>query len=142
MAIQSGAVAQTPFWLSGIRLQALAYLAVSVVALACDTMTYMAVSRLGAAAVVAGAVGYMLGMLVHYALSRAVVFDARAAGKTGRRLFAEFMASGLMGLAMTVAAIWVAVEGLGVALLPAKIGAVAVSFVGVFLIRRFVVFRG
>jgi putative flippase GtrA len=84
----------------------------------------------------------MLGIVVHYGLSRALVFDAQASGKAEWRLFAEFVASGLAGLAATVACIWLAVDGLGLALLPAKIGAVAVSFIGVFLIRRFVVFRG
>lgn len=142
MAIHSGAMVRAPFALSGLRLQALVYLAVSVIALGCDAAAYFALAALGAGAAAAGAVGYMLGIGVHYGLSRAVVFDTQAAGKTELRLFAEFVASGLMGLTMTVAVIWVAVEGLGLALLPAKIGAVAVSFGGVFLIRRFVVFRG
>lgn len=128
--------------LSRLKLQALLYLAVSALALVCDTGAYLLVAKLGAGAALAGAVGYMLGMGLHYGLSRTVVFDAQVAGKGEVRLFAEFVASGLAGLAITVAVIWVAVDALGLALLPAKIGAVAVSFIGVFLLRRFVVFRG
>ena len=128
--------------LSRLKLQALLYLAVSALALVCDKGAYLLVAKLGAGAALAGAVGYMLGMGLHYGLSRTVVFDAQVAGKGEVRLFAEFVASGLAGLAITVAVIWVAVDALGLALLPAKIGAVAVSFIGVFLLRRFVVFRG
>lgn len=128
--------------MSRLKLQALAYTAVSVVALACDTGCYLALAGIGTGAAWAAAVGYMLGLLVHYGLSRAYVFDRRAAGKTDLRLFTEFAASGLFGLALTVAVIGLAVEGLGLALLPAKIAAVAASFVSVFAIRRFVVFRG
>ena len=128
--------------LSSLRLQALAYLAVSVVALGCDTVVYLLAARLGVGAAAAGAGGYVLGLLVHYALSRSLVFEVSHTAKSEARLFLEFAASGVLGLGITVTVIGTSVEVLGLALLPAKIAATAVSFVSVFLIRRFMVFGG
>lgn len=142
MAHPSAATNGALFAASGLKLQALAYLVVSALALACDTGTYLVVAVLGLSAAKAGAIGYLLGLGVHYGLSRTFVFDARATNKPEAQLFLEFAASGLLGLALTVTVIATTVDILGLALLPAKVAAIAISFVSVFLIRRFVVFGG
>lgn len=140
MATASGAVPARPRFPSGLSAQAASYLAVSVLALACDTGVYLALATLGVTPMLAGGTGYALGLLAHYLLSRLFVFDARATTKSSARLFAEFAASGLVGLGLTMAVIAAAVGGLGLALLPAKIAAVGLSFVAVFFIRKYVVF--
>lgn len=140
MALASGAMLALPRVSSRFSTQAISYLVVSVLALAGDTSVYLALAAWGIAPMLAGGVGYALGLIAHYLLSRLFVFDASATAKGNARLFAEFAASGLLGLGLTMAVIAVAVGVLGLALLPAKIAAVGLSFVAVFLIRKYMVF--
>ncbi|MDX2201911.1 MAG: GtrA family protein [Hyphomicrobiaceae bacterium] len=116
------------------------YAGASVTALAADTGVYLVLGGLGLAPAIAGGIGYLIGLALHYALSVSLVFDARASGKRHRRLVAEFAASGLAGLALTAAVIAIGTGLLGLALLPAKAAAVAISFAAVYALRRAVVF--
>jgi putative flippase GtrA len=125
--------------LSRVPAQFLRYAGVSVAALAADTCVYLGLAWSGLSPVAAGAAGYLVGLAAHYVLSVALVFDAEASGKCQRRLVAEFVASGLFGLILTACVISVA-TGLGLALLPAKIVAVALSFAAVDMLRRSVGF--
>jgi putative flippase GtrA len=56
------------------------------------------------------------------------------------RLFGEFVLSGLAGMGVTALVIALATEVVGLAALPAKVLAAAVSFLAVFALRRTVVF--
>lgn len=116
------------------------YALASGAALAIDWLTYLLTAGIGLAPALAGVVGYATGMLAHYLLSILWVFDARASGKGQARLALEFVASGLLGLALTAATIALATSSLGLALVPAKLLAIAASFASVFLLRRMVVF--
>ena len=95
----------------------------------------------GWSAGLAASAGYCVGAIVHYALSRRMVFrpgwlhDARLAE------FAAFVATGLCGLATTVAIVHV---GSDMLLLPpavSKAMAVVASFVAVYMLRAGLVFR-
>ncbi|RTL66447.1 MAG: GtrA family protein [Hyphomicrobiales bacterium] len=125
--------------LARVPVQFLRYVGVSVAALAADTCVYLGLAWSGLPPVAAGAAGYLVGLAAHYILSVALVFDAEASGKRQRRLVAEFVASGLFGLALTTCVISMA-TGLGLALLAAKVVAVALSFAAVYMLRRSVVF--
>ena len=52
-----------------------------------------------------GVVGYACGIVLHYQLSRRFVFATAASQKSAHRRFVEFVASGLIGLAVTAAVI-------------------------------------
>jgi putative flippase GtrA len=121
-------------------MQAGRYGLVSVVALACDFVVFLALTKAGALPVLAGAVGYVLGLALHFLLSTLFVFDTKAVGKSNRRLFAEFAASGCVGLIMTAGMISIATAHLHASPASAKLAAVLVSFAVVFLLRRTVVF--
>ena len=125
---------------SRIPTRLLTYAAVSVGALVADTGCYLALSWVGVAPALGGGFGYLVGLALHYVLSVTFVFDARQTGKRHQRLFAEFAASGLAGLALTIGVISIATGGLGLSLLPAKVIAVAVSFVAVYVMRKSLVF--
>lgn len=116
------------------------YTVVSAMALGLDFAVYMMLVEFGWRASLAGALGYVHGLLLHFALSTRIVFDSAASQKSQMRLFVEFAASGLVGLALTAFVIAVATEILHLGALPAKGAAVVLSFLAVFLLRRSVVF--
>lgn len=140
MAAQAADAGATPAALRPLSWQVSRYALVSIAALAIDSGVYLVTALGGLAPALAGVAGYAAGMLAHYLLSIVWVFDARASGKGQVRLAAEFAASGLLGLALTAATIALATGALGLALVPAKLLAIAASFLAVFLLRRTVVF--
>lgn len=88
----------------------------------------------------AGAVSCMIGLVLHYVLSVTYVFDAKATGKSGRRLIAEYALTGAMGFAITAGSIFLIVDIAG---LPAWLGkaiGIGATFVSVYLVRAGFVF--
>ena len=116
------------------------YVVVSGMALALDLAVFILLNRVLALPTLAGVIGYACGIVLHYHLSRRFVFTDSGSGKSSHRLFGEFFASGLIGLIVAAAVIALATGMLGVGPLPAKLIAIAASFLGVFVIRRTVVF--
>lgn len=115
------------------------YVAVSALALAVDFTSFLALARAGLDPTLAGALGYAVGLLVHYGLSRRFVFVS-ASPKTERRLVVEFAVTGLAGIAITAAVIALAHDVFGLGAVAAKVIAVVVSFLAVFALRRQFVF--
>lgn len=116
------------------------YAVVSVLALTVDFSIYLLLATGGMAAAIAGMIGYAAGLAVHYVLSVGMVFDTRAVNKAQPRLIAEFVLSGLVGLALTAGVIALATTVFGLPILSAKIAATAASFLVVYLLRRCMVF--
>jgi putative flippase GtrA len=116
------------------------YSIVSAMALALDFAVFLGLNAAFGHATLAGVIGYGCGIVLHYFLSRHFVFNAMRSKKSAHRLFTEFVASGLIGLAVTAVVIAVATGPLGLSPIIAKILAAGGSFIGVFLIRRTVVF--
>jgi putative flippase GtrA len=125
---------------AGVMPQLSRYALVSVLALALDFAVFLLVNRTIGLATLAGVVGYGCGIILHYYLSRRFVFAAAGSQKSAHRLFSEFVASGLVGLAVTAGVIALATGPLGLSPIMAKVLAVAASFVGVYVIRRTIVF--
>jgi putative flippase GtrA len=116
------------------------YSIASVVALAIDIAVYVALCSLAVNPLVAGVVGYAVGMVAHYAMSTSFVFAVINTKKSGFRRLAEFAVSGLVGLGITGAVIATLTQSFAVSAIPAKIAAVIISFLAVFLMRRWIVF--
>jgi putative flippase GtrA len=120
--------------------ESIRYFVVSAVALGCDLAVYAILLAGGAMATMAGAVGYVAGMLVHYALSARWVFpDADGTRRTAPTL-AKFAASGLLGLATTAVIIDVLVRQHVAGAFAAKGVAVVSAYLVVFILRRTYVF--
>jgi putative flippase GtrA len=120
--------------------ESIRYLVVSAVALGCDLAVYASLIKGGAMATAAGTVGYVAGMLVHYALSAYWVFpDVEGARRTAPTL-AKFVATGLLGLATTAAIIDVLTRHHIAGAFAAKGAAVVSSYLVVFILRRSYVF--
>jgi putative flippase GtrA len=116
------------------------YTIVSAMALVFDFGVFLALNAVLGLPTVAGVIGYACGIVLHYFLSRHFVFLAARSRKSAHRLFTEFVASGLIGLAVTAGVIALATAVLGWAPIVAKIVAAGASFIGVYLIRRTIVF--
>ena len=125
---------------SGLRAESIRYSLVSAVALACDVAAYALLLRAGLLAGLAGALGYVIGLCIHYLLSASWVFPDRTGRRRAIPTFAKFAATGLLGVILT-AGIIANLTGSGVAgPLVAKAAAVVTSYVAVFLLRRSMVF--
>jgi putative flippase GtrA len=125
---------------TGVVPQLSRYSLVSAVALGVDFAVFLILNAGIGLPMLSGVAGYACGIVVHYQLSRRFVFDAARSSKSAQRMFSEFVASGLVGLAVTAGVIALATLGFGLQPLVAKILAVGASFVGVFIIRRTFVF--
>lgn len=117
------------------------YVAVSVFALGVDFSVFLALTHVGLfKASLAGVIGYAVGLVLHFVLSTSFVFERRGLEKSRRRLFAEFAASGLVGVCITWAIIALAVDTIHLPAIVGKVLAVGISFVAVYLMRRTFVF--
>tara|TARA_R110002049_G_scaffold17654_7_gene68265 strand:- start:522 stop:1016 length:495 start_codon:yes stop_codon:yes gene_type:complete len=118
------------------------YFACSAAALGIDYATYWIIARHSAIRLEwAAVIGYAIGLLVAYILLKRFVFPR---GWLQRRRKIEallFALSGLLGLLLTYVSVTMFVSLLGEHLHAAKIVAAGVSFAGVFIVRKLVVFR-
>jgi putative flippase GtrA len=118
------------------------YLGASVVALAADMGSFLAMLALGVMPGPAAAAAYSLGIVVHWWLSSRKVFADGVAsrGPERTRQKAMFVISALIGLALTTAIVASAAR-LGIDPRLAKLAAIGVSFSVTWLLREKLVFR-
>jgi len=120
----------------------LRYVLASVGALAVDVGCCLALLSLGLLPAAASATGYSLGIVAHWLLSSRTVFNDGLAGR-GRertRQKAMFVASALIGLALTTAIVGAA-DLAGADPRLGKVAAIAASFAATWLMRSRIVFR-
>lgn len=106
------------------------YLLASAAALALDTSTLTLGLALGLSLPLAASAGFLLGLLLVYALSTRHIFQRHRLASR-RAEFLGFALIGLAGLAATQGLLWLATGTLGLAVLPAK----ALSAGGVFMLN-------
>lgn len=118
-----------------------AYTVASFVALLVDYGTYWLLAALwGVALGPAAAVGYVVGMAVSYLLLTQLVFLRRRHAERPAYEVWLFCLSGLLGVTLTYATVSILSNFAGADLHTAKLAAVVVSFVIVYLFRKRVVF--
>lgn len=123
------------------RLRLMRYTLVSAMALAADTGSFLALLALGTAPTPASAVGYTLGIGVHWLISSRFVFSETLAAPGLERLRQKvlFTAAALAGLVLTTLIVGVATY-LGVDPRLAKVVAVGASFMTTWSLRHWFVF--
>lgn len=115
---------------------------VSVVALCVDYSTYWAIaSRNILDLPLAAVLGYTSGLVIAYVLMTRNVFKDGWLQDKKHIEFLMFLISGGLGMLLTYGVVWLVVENIGDSPLIAKTLAVAVSFAGVYLFRKLVIFR-
>jgi putative flippase GtrA len=117
------------------------YAGVSIVALGCDVAVYSANVIGQMNHTMAAAFGYISGLLVHFLLSRRLVFRSQAQGQSGVVEALGFLATGVAGLAITSCVVFVVSDLIGLGSVVAKIAAVLMSFAAVYFMRNNFVFR-
>ena len=120
----------------------LRYLGASVIALGCDFASFLGLLELRLSPGPAAALGYAVGIVVHWLVSSRKVFagNLAAPGAARTRQKVLFVVSALIGLALT-SAIVASGSLLGFDPRLAKLAAVAVSFTVTWLLRDTIVFR-
>jgi putative flippase GtrA len=120
----------------------LRYLIASVGALALDMGSFLALLALEVPAIAASALGYSLGIAAHWIMSSRKVFadSVAARGMARTRQKALFVASALVGLAVTTAIVGTG-DRVGIDPRVAKLFAIAASFAVTWLLRERVIFR-
>lgn len=118
------------------------YILASVGALAVDMGTFLALLSAGVPPVAASALGYGIGIMVHWILSSRKVFadHVAASGIERTRQKAMFVVSALIGLGVTTLIVGGA-SAAGLDPRVAKLCAIVVSFAVTWLLRKRVVFR-
>jgi putative flippase GtrA len=119
------------------------YLAVSVTALGIDLGLFLILLQTGMNSVAASAIGYSVGILVHWFLSSRKVFQDRVSDRgTAERTQqkAMFVMSALLGLVTTMA-IMALGEWLVIDARISKLVAIAVSFQLTYVLRNILIFR-
>lgn len=118
------------------------YILASVGALAVDMGTFLAVLSAGVPPVTASALGYAVGIVVHWIVSSRKVFADHVAtsGIERTRQKAMFVISALIGLGVTMLIVGAA-SAAGLDPRAAKLVAIVGSFAVTWLLRKRVVFR-
>jgi putative flippase GtrA len=125
----------------GRPLEFLRYSAISGLSLGLDIAVFVALTWMAVTgAALAGALSCMAGLVLHYALSVTLVFDAAATGKSHGRLIAEYALTGVMGFVITISAIFFVTDVAGAPAIIGKLVGVGLTFVSVYLVRSGVVF--
>jgi putative flippase GtrA len=136
------ATGRSPLWGHTFDLgrQGARYLVVSAGALGFDLSIYALGLKASLTAAAAGALGYSGGLIIHYVFSTFWVFPDPAGRRRTTATLIKFVATGLLGLALTSGLIGT-LTGAGLCgPYAAKIVAIAVSTATVFAVRRAYVF--
>lgn len=118
----------------------LRYTGVNVASVAVDYAIFLSLMTLMDMPVLASTIGHALAFSLNYILSRKLVFGADGEHKGERRLFTEFMATGLLGLVLTAVVTAGGIYMLDLTPLVAKTMAMLVTFVTLYIIRSRLVF--
>ncbi len=117
------------------------YFLASLCALALDMAVFFALIALGTWPAIAGATGYLSGIIAHWLLSSRAVFTGLLAPpgrpRTGQKML--FLLSALIGLGLTTSIVWSGTAA-GFAPGPVKMAAILISFPSVWLMRSRIVF--
>jgi putative flippase GtrA len=117
------------------------YLAASIIALAFDVALFASLVALGIDPTISSAAGYCAGIVVHWLVSANVVFTGKTRDGTALHIQrALFAGSALVGLGITVATVEI-LGRVGIHPIPSKGVAIGISFVAVYAMRKWGVFR-
>jgi len=118
------------------------YLLASAQALVVDYGCYWVLATNGLMSLPLAAVaGYSAGLVVAYFLIAEKVFKDGWLNHNKKLEFLLFVTSGLWGILLTYITVWTFILIIGERINMAKLTAVVVSFVGVYIFRKLVVFR-
>ena len=117
------------------------YFVASVIALIIDMIIYSIAIMTLVTPSLAAALGYSVGIIIHWLVSSNFVFIGKKRSGSKLQLQRAFFAgSALLGLGLTIGIVQI-MTMLGTGAILAKIAAVGISFIAVYAIRKWGVFR-
>ena len=117
------------------------YTGVNIVSVTVDYAVFLALTQATGHPTTSSVAAYGLALILNYGLSRQFVFGREGFHKGERRLFTEFVLTGLLGLVLTALVTWLGVHAVGLKPLVAKTAAVLVCFIALYAIRSRLVFQ-
>ncbi len=117
------------------------YFGASVIALIIDIIIYSSAIFLSVAPSIASAIGYSVGIIVHWGMSSNFVFIGKK--RQGTKLQLQrilFAGSALLGLGITITTVQILTSA-DIGPLIAKMCAIIISFFTVYMVRKWGVFR-
>lgn len=118
----------------------LRYIGVNMASVALDYAIFLSLLPVLGMPVLASTIGHAAAFSLNYVLSRSLVFFDDGAHKGQRRLFAEFMATGVFGIALTASVTAAGLYVLALSPIVAKTMAMLLTFVTLYIIRSRLVF--
>ncbi|HRN88228.1 MAG TPA: GtrA family protein [Hyphomicrobium sp.] len=118
----------------------LRYTGVNAASVAVDYTIFLSLMKLAGMPVLASTIGHAVAFSLNYVLSRKLVFGTAGEHKGEQRLFAEFMATGLLGLALTASITAAGIYLMDFEPIVAKTVAMLITFVTLYIIRSRLVF--
>jgi len=118
----------------------LRYTGVNIASVSIDYAIFLFLTHTYDIPVTASIIAYAIALVFNYDLSKRFVFGSDGSHKSQRRLFVEFLATGLLGLVLTAVATAIGIHAFGFSPMLAKTIAVLICFVTLYIIRSRLVF--
>lgn len=118
----------------------LRYTGVNLVSVTLDYAIFLTLTRIYDIPILASIIAYAAALSLNYALSKRYVFGADGSHKSEKRLFTEFLVTGLLGLVLTAGATGIGIHTFGFSPVLSKTIAVLICFVVLYMIRSRLVF--
>ncbi len=118
----------------------LRYTGVNIVSVTLDYAIFLSLTYLYDIPVAASIVAYAIALALNYDLSKRFVFGSAGSQKSEKRLFTEFLVTGLLGLVLTAVATGIGIHTFGFSPALSKTIAVLICFVVLYMIRSRLVF--
>jgi len=118
---------------------ALLYLGVNLSSTVVDYTIFLSLTYVFGLPILQSIIGYSIGMIVNYALTKKFVFVHDMSHKSNHRLFMEFAGTSFLGLLLTAGVIWLTVHEMNLPPIDGKTISILICFVSLYFVRsRFV----
>jgi putative flippase GtrA len=118
----------------------LRYTGVNLAATIVDYIVFLTLTDLFGVPIVQSIISYSIASTVNYWLSKRHVFVHDMSHKSEHRLFMEFLGTGVLGLALTAAVIWVTIHVMQLTPFEGKTISVVICFIVLYFVRSRLVF--
>ncbi len=127
---------------SNIFIQMFRYIFVGGGAFIVDSGSMTLLTLLGVNLYISIAIGFILGLVANYILSKSFVFSSEKSKLNGFSEFVAYALIGIAGLLITEFLMHIMVYNIGINFIVSKIFAAAVVLVWNFAARKFILYRG
>jgi putative flippase GtrA len=118
----------------------LRYIGVNLASTVVDYAIFLTLSHAFGLPTVQSVIAYSVAIVVNYWLSKKFVFLHDMSHKSEHRQFMEFFGTGMLGLVLTAAVIWLTVDEMNLPPVDGKTISVLLCFVVLYFVRSRVVF--